>query len=111
MRKNRTANHGIAFEEDVALRGEFLKSVEIEGLEVAADVEHSVATITAKSFDLLGRAEVVVDAVAFSGARFAAIVEDERLQAREEARVEFCESLGKRTFPGTRGAGENDQAT
>lgn len=108
--KNGVADHGIAFEEDVAARGEFPEIMEIESLEIAPDIKNDVAVVGAKLINLGARTEMVVDAILFAGARIAGIVENERLKAFEEVRMKFGESFGKRALASARGTGENDEA-
>lgn len=110
MSENRAADHGIAFEEDVALRRKLLKIWQVEGLQVAANVEDRVPVVIAERFDVSARAEMVVDPVAFAGARVAAVEEDEWLKASKEVRMEFSEGFGQRTFAGTRGTRKNNES-
>jgi len=110
MRQNRTADHGIAFEEDVTTGRKFLKIAEVESLKIAANIEDGITMVVTESLDLWTGAEVVVDAIAFAWARVAGVVEDEWLEAGEEDRMEFGESFGEGAFASAGRAGKDDEA-
>jgi hypothetical protein len=86
VRLQRQGHRWIPLEEDVAASKRHFQFLNVQGLQIAARLQNGIAGICPQRLNLRPRAEMKVDAIALSGARTAAVEENQFLKSRVQIR-------------------------
>jgi hypothetical protein len=109
VRLEQATDKGIPLEERVASPELSLHGIDVQGLQITADVKHRIAVLQSQLFDLRPGSEVVVDSVAFTWPRRPAVEQHEMLEPIPQLWMKLGQRRSERTLSHAGGPAQDDE--